>query len=99
MTASACPGRRGSCGRTKGAGCARADRHAAPCAVALDHRAPHAEDRRPGPEGLPLADIVVVTYVPHDDDARPAEHDAARRPGDERVDDRAEKRRPEPADR
>src|SRR5207249_783829 len=43
--------------------------------------------------------LAAVLLVPHHDDARRAEHEAAGGPGDERVDDRAEERRPEPPDR
>src|SRR5216684_4273801 len=43
-------------------------------------------------------DLAVVLVVLHHDDARGAEYERARGPGDERVHDRAEKRRPEPGD-
>src|SRR5882672_12543865 len=48
-----------------------------------------------GDRRFPLA----VLLVPHHDDARRAEHEGARRPGDKRVHDRAEERRPESRDR
>ena len=40
---------------------------------------------------------LAAVVVPHDDDARRAEDEGAHRPGDQRVDDRAEERRPEAA--